>query len=118
MTQTKNRILDGVATMFANAASLSKSLRDEIDAIARSQVERVVNGLDLVQREEFEAVREMAIKAREDNEALKARIEALEKTAKPAGTAAKTRSRRTAKSTKSVNPGQTGQTTAKSKAGQ
>lgn len=111
MTQTKNRILDGIADMFANAASLSRSVRGEVDAIARSQVERIVNGLDLVQREEFEAVRAMAAKAREDNEMFKARIEALEKTAK----AAKSRSRRTAKS---VNPGKVSRTTARSRAGQ
>ncbi len=115
MTQTKNRILDGIADMFANAASLSRSVRDEIDAIARSQVERIVNSLDLVQREEFEAVREMATKAREDNEMFKARIEALEKIAKSAGTAAKTRSRRTARS---VKPGKTGRATARSKTSQ
>ena len=53
-------------------------MRREFDTVMRTQVERILPDLDMVQREEFEAVKEMARLAREENEALKARIAALE----------------------------------------
>ncbi|GEM_PF-44794 len=87
MTQTSNRILDEFAKMFGNAASAAQGVRSEVDTLIRAQAERILNDLDVVQREEFEAVREMAAKAREENEALKARIDALETALKSAGTA-------------------------------
>ena len=55
-----------------------KGCGEEFDTLFRSQAERILRDLDVVQREEFEAVKEMARLAREENEALKARIEALE----------------------------------------
>ena len=61
-----------------DAAGVAQGVRREFDTLFRSQAERMLRELDVVQREEFEAVKEMARLAREENEALKARIEALE----------------------------------------
>lgn len=78
MNQTSNRIFDEMAKLFGNAATAAQSLRSEIDALIRSQAERVLNELDVVQRDEFDAMREMTRKAREENERLEARIAVLE----------------------------------------
>ena len=89
MTQTSNRIFDEMARLMNDAAGVAQGVRREFDGLFRSQAERILRELDVVPREEFEAVKEMARLAREENEALKARIEALEgkaaaKKAKPA----------------------------------
>jgi BMFP domain-containing protein YqiC len=78
MTTTSSRLFDELAKMMGNAAGAAQGLRREIDGLVKSQVERVLGDLAIVQREEFEAVREMAERAREENEQLKARIAALE----------------------------------------
>lgn len=83
MTQTQNRVLDEIARMFTNAAGAAQGVRQEVETVIRSQAERLVADLDLVPREEFEVVRAMAALAREENEALKARIEALEAASAP-----------------------------------
>lgn len=84
MTQTSNRFFDEVARLMNDAAGVAQGVRREFDTLFRTQAERVLNDLDVVRREEFEAVKEMARLAREENEALKARIAALEaKIAKP-----------------------------------
>ena len=87
MTQTNNRIFDEMARLMNDAAGVAQGVRKEFDTLFRSQAERILRDLDVVKREEFEAVKEMARLAREENEALKARIEALE--GKPAGKAAR-----------------------------
>ena len=78
MTQTSNRFFDEVARLMNDAAGVATGVRREFDTLMRTQAERVLRELDVVQREEFEAVKEMARLAREENEALKARIAALE----------------------------------------
>ena len=87
MTQTSNRIFDEMARLMNDAAGVATGVRREFDTLFRTQAERILRDLDVVQREEFEAVKDMARLAREENEALKARIEALE--AKSGGPAAK-----------------------------
>jgi BMFP domain-containing protein YqiC len=89
MTQTSNRFFDELARLMNDAAGVAQGVRREFDTLFRSQAERILRELDVVTREDFEAVKEMARLAREENEALKARIEALEsknsaKTAKKA----------------------------------
>ena len=85
MTQTSNRIFDEMARLMNDAAGVAQGVRREFDTLFRAQAERILRDLDVVQREEFEAVKEMARLAREENEALKARIAALEaKLDKPA----------------------------------
>ena len=78
MTQTNNRFFDEVARLMNDAAGVASGVRREFDTVLRTQAERMLRELDVVQREEFEAVKEMARLAREENEALKARIAALE----------------------------------------
>lgn len=78
MTQTNNRIFDEMARLMNDAAGVAQGVRREFDTVFRAQAERILRDLDIVQREEFEAVKEMAQLAREENEALKARIAALE----------------------------------------
>jgi BMFP domain-containing protein YqiC len=78
MTQYDNRLLDDVAKLFTSAAGAAQGLRQEIEAIVKGQAERLIADLDLVSRDEFDAVQAMAARAREENDALKARIEALE----------------------------------------
>ena len=78
MTNGTNRILDEFAKLMTDAAGAAQGVRREFEMLFRSQAERMLNSMDLVQREDFEAVREMAIKAREQNAVLLARIEALE----------------------------------------
>jgi BMFP domain-containing protein YqiC len=78
MTQTTNRFFDEVGRLMNDAAGVATGVRREFDTMMRTQAERMLRDLDVVQREEFEAVKEMARLAREENEALKARIAALE----------------------------------------
>ena len=78
MTTGPNRILDEFAKLMTDAAGAAQGMRREVETAFRAQAERVFNSMDIVQREEFEAVREMALKARAQNEALSARIAELE----------------------------------------
>ena len=78
MTQTTNRFLDEIARLMNDAAGVASGVRREFDTVLRNQADRVLRELDVVKREEFEVVKEMARIAREENEALKARIAALE----------------------------------------
>ena len=78
MTQTSNRFFDEIARLMNDAAGAASGVKREVETVVRSQAERILRDLDLVKREEFEAVREMAVKAREENDALAKRIEELE----------------------------------------
>ena len=78
MTTGPNRLLDEFAKLVTDAAGAAQGVRREVETAFRSQAERILNSMDVVQREEFEAVKDMARLAREENEALKARIAALE----------------------------------------
>lgn len=85
MTQTNNRILDEMSRLMNDAAGVAQGVKREFDTVFRTQAERILRDLDLVRREEFEAVKEMARLAREENEALKGRIAALEARQPPQG---------------------------------
>jgi BMFP domain-containing protein YqiC len=78
MTQTSNRLLDEMARLMNDATSVAQGVKREAEGVFRSQMERIVADLDLVKREDFDIVREMAAQAKAENEALKKRIEALE----------------------------------------
>jgi len=78
MAQTDNPFLDGVAKAFTDAAGMAQGVRAEIDSFVRQRLEKLVADMDFVPREEFEAVKAMAAKAQVENEALAARIAALE----------------------------------------
>jgi BMFP domain-containing protein YqiC len=76
--QSDNPILDGFARLVTDAAGAAQSVRAEVDTFMRQRLERLVADMDFVPREEFEAVKAMASKARSENERLEARIAALE----------------------------------------
>lgn len=76
--QSRNRILDDLSQLMTNAAGVAQGVRDEAETVIRQRMERLLADMNLVTREEFDAVRDMAQKAREENEALAARIAALE----------------------------------------
>jgi BMFP domain-containing protein YqiC len=78
MVQTTNRFFDEVARLMNDAAGVAQGVRREFETLFRTQAERWLRDLDVVKREEFEAVKDMARIAREENEALKARVAALE----------------------------------------
>jgi len=78
MVQTTNRFFDEVARLMNDAAGAAQGVRREVETLFRNQAERILRDLDVVKREDFEAVKDMARLAREENEALKARVAALE----------------------------------------
>jgi BMFP domain-containing protein YqiC len=78
MAQTDNPFLDGLAKFFTDAAGAAQGMRNEIDTFVKQRLEKLVTDMDFVPRDEFEAVKEMAAKARAENEKLEARIAALE----------------------------------------
>jgi BMFP domain-containing protein YqiC len=78
MTQTSNRVLDEFARLMTDAAGAAQGVRREVETLMRSQGERLLRDMDLVSREEFEAVKAMARKAREENDVLAQRLDALE----------------------------------------
>jgi BMFP domain-containing protein YqiC len=78
MTQTSNRFFDEIGRLMNDAAGAAQGVKREVDTVVRNQAEKILRDLDIVKREEFEAVKDMARLAREENEALKARISALE----------------------------------------
>ena len=78
MTQTSNRLFDGLGRLMTDAAGVADNFKREIDTIVKNQAERILGDLDLVKREEFEAARELAANARAESEKLAARVAALE----------------------------------------
>jgi BMFP domain-containing protein YqiC len=86
MTQTTNRFFDEFARLMNDAAGVASGVRREFETVVRNQADRVLRDLDVVKREEFEAVKDMARLAREESEALKARIATLEARLGPGGT--------------------------------
>ncbi len=96
--QTSNRILDDLARVANGAVSTLVGIKNEIDALVRQRIERLLNDADVVPRGEFDAVKAMAAKARTEQERLEKRIAGLEaklgvkpaaRTAKPAAKAKK-----------------------------
>ena len=79
MAQTTNRFFDEMARLMNDAAGVAQGVRREFDTLFRAQAERILRELDVVKREEFEVVKEMARLAREENEELKTRLAVLER---------------------------------------
>jgi len=77
--QTDNRLLDGMARFFTNAAGAAQAFKAEMETMMKARFERLVADLDFVPREEFDAVKAMATKARLENDKLGARIAELER---------------------------------------
>jgi BMFP domain-containing protein YqiC len=85
--QTENPFFDGLAKLLTDAAGAAKGARDDIEAFVKQKLEKMLADMDLVHREEFEAVKAMAAKARSENERLETRLAELERRSKPDGTA-------------------------------
>ena len=90
--QSQNRFFDDLARVASGAVGALGGVRGEIESRLRDQLERVLVGMDLVSREEFEAVKAMAAKAREEQELLQAQIAALEARLADAGKTRRPRS--------------------------
>lgn len=82
--QTKNKVLDDLTQLMSNAMGVAQGARTEAETAMRGLIDRWLADRNLVTREEFDGVRAMAQKAREENDALKARLDALESAARPA----------------------------------
>lgn len=78
MREAPNRIFDDLSKLMTDAAGMAQGVKREAEGLFRSQLDKIIREMDVVPREEFEAVREMARLAREENERLAARIAALE----------------------------------------
>jgi len=76
--QTRNKIMEDISQLMTNAMGVAQGAKDEAETAVKSVMDRWLADRDFVTRDEFDAVRAMAQKAREENEALKARIDALE----------------------------------------
>lgn len=76
--QTRNKVFEDISQLMTNAMGVAQGAKDEMETAAKSMVDRWLADRDFVTREEFDAVRAMAQKAREENETLKARLDALE----------------------------------------
>ncbi|MFT3672327.1 accessory factor UbiK family protein [Aestuariivirga sp.] len=78
MVTTNSKFFDELAKLMGNAATAAQGVRKEVDTLVQGQVERVLNNLNVVKREEFDVVKEMAAKARSENEELAKQIADLE----------------------------------------
>lgn len=76
--QTRNKFFDDIGQMMTNAMGVAQGAKDEAETAMKGMMDRWLSDRDFVTREEFDAVRAMAQKAREENEALKARLDAFE----------------------------------------
>jgi BMFP domain-containing protein YqiC len=86
--ESRKRVFDDAARVAGGALSILSGIRREVEGLVRHQLDRVLSGMDLVTRDEFNAVKEMAARARTENERLEGRIAALEAAqAKPAASA-------------------------------
>ena len=87
--QSRNRVFDDAARVASGALGTLSGIRREVEGLVRHQIDKMLSGMDLVTRDEFDTVKAMAIRAREENEQLEARLQALEarprKTAPAAG---------------------------------
>ena len=81
--QSRNRIFDDMSQLMTNAMGVAQGAKTEAETAMKSMMDRWLADRDFVSRDEFDAVRAMAQKAREENDSLLARVEALETKAKP-----------------------------------
>jgi len=77
--QTRNRLLGDIARVANGAAGVATGMRDEIESIVQQRLERVLSRLNLVTREEFDVIKELAVTARQEQEALQKRLDEIDK---------------------------------------
>lgn len=95
--QSRNRVFDDAARVAGGALGTLSGIRREVEGLVRHQIDKMLSGMDLVTRDEFDAVKAMAIRAREENERLEARLQALETAPKKAAPASRSKSKAAAK---------------------
>ena len=78
MSQSRNSIVEEFARLATDAVGVASGMRREAETVLKTQLERLLSSMDMVSREEHEAVKEMAAAARDDHERLEARLAALE----------------------------------------
>ena len=78
MTHTNNRLIDEIARLATDAAAVAQGARREVETVVRSQIERLLSEANVVHRDEFEAVKAIAVRAADEADALRARVAALE----------------------------------------
>jgi BMFP domain-containing protein YqiC len=78
MTQTSNRLIDEIARLATDAAAVAQGARREVEGAVRGQIERLLADANVVHRDEFEAVKAIAVRAADEADRLRARLEALE----------------------------------------
>jgi BMFP domain-containing protein YqiC len=94
--ENRKRVFDDAARVAGGALGTLSGIRREVEGLVRHQLDRMLSGMDLVTRDEFDAVKEMAARARTENERLEARLEALEAgQAKPKSAAKKPAAKKT-----------------------
>lgn len=81
MREPPTRLLDELSRVMTGAVGVAQGVQREADSFIRGQIERILRDADFVSRDEFEAVRLMAIAARDENDRLAARLAALESAA-------------------------------------
>jgi len=82
----ENRVYEDFTRLITDATEMAQGVRREAETLIKSQLERLLATMDVVTREEFEAVKEMAVKARDENEQLSQRLAQLERALAAAGT--------------------------------
>ncbi|CAN0464108.1 unnamed protein product [Discosporangium mesarthrocarpum] len=95
--QSRNRVFDDAARVAGGALGTLSGIRREVEGLVRHQLDKMLSGMDLVTRDEFEAVKAMAVRAREENERLEARLQALEAAPKKPAAASRSKSKTAAK---------------------
>lgn len=95
--QSRNRVFDDAARVAGGALGTLSGIRREVEGVVRHQIDKMLSGMDLVTRDEFDAVKAMAIRAREENERLEARLQALEAIAKKPAAASRSKPKAAAK---------------------
>lgn len=95
--QSRNRVFDDAARVAGGALGTLSGIRREVEGLVRHQIDKMLSGMDLVTRDEFEAVKAMAVRAREENERLEARLQALETTRKKPASASRSKPKTAAK---------------------
>ena len=78
MAQSTNRILDDIARLVTDAVGAAQGVRREVETVAKHQIERLLQDMDLARREEMDVLRDMVVAAREENEQLLLRLKAVE----------------------------------------
>lgn len=78
MSQTNNRLIDELARLATDASAVAQGARREVEGVVRSQIERLLSEANVVHRDEFEAVKAIAMRAADEADALRRRVEALE----------------------------------------